>query len=889
VSANLIYADLYNGKACKSASGEAMVFSDWVAGGSVSFGLRFLDYVGGFNEVDADLAALRVAVGPIDSRPLSGKFKLKVGPAVSSSANTTGFLDWNVSAAAVEAALNALSVCTDAFACEELGGSIIIRRNDGAAATLAVVSNRMFPRAFGRITGSEIDGEWIYDLRLTIAALSFSDSAARVLPDAPSVTTIQNGGVDPSGTTVWNEIQALYIPPNFRGTYQLRYGYGKTILLSPEDGVPQIQAALNTILAMVAPASAYGSAGSCTVTNPATNIAHIEFGGGLAGLDLDELIVQVFSAPPGDWTFDLPLDLGELREALRGSAAITVPFEAEADFYIDPADHGVGTVTRKLWSTTINIKSPLIWPDMAVVPGVDWLFPNPTDYLPFSADQVITGQQHYVVTLGNGASDSFVITHGLATADISGIVVRDNATGAVMEPSTYEATINGADTVTIVFAAAPATNGVRAIITAAGPTSAFQDHHHAIAEIGDTVEGTYVPTLQNVLDDFGGRIERLEALIGRADVAVVTTVVTGNKKSEYSLPNVGEVLPDLNNEDSVATVASQVSASTTAPSVTIPNTDLEVQKAKAASDLAALNAEIAAVKKARDEAAAASAAESAAAVVIVKTTSVITRMTFPEIASQFPALRNGGKLPWLLPAINDADATDAAVLPTSPVAGSLYAATASFALPGGAGRKTQNVISGNKFGYDGRCFYRVVANGDSWSALEMDRELMRAVLRGEQFPAGSDLALSWSITAALVCDQLDAAARDIARTVDGAQYLLVAEAVPIPDATTSPTNTLGLNLGAEGTAVTLCSQRISLSPAVEEHNFAMALKRDSAGVGTGTVTRYGTGSSVPTLPTGAFVLRVRLAAFDVDDTSADARGQVKLSMPSCQLAVTLTR
>ena len=913
MSANLFYVDLYNGAACKSASGDVLTFPSWVAGGTISFSLRFLDYVGGFNEADADISALRVSVGEIDARPVSGQYKIKVGVEASTGANTTAFLDWNASAATVQAALNSLSAYTDAFTCDDAAGSILIRRNDGAEATLAVAANRLIPRSFGRITGSEIDGEWVYDLRLTVAPLSYSDSATRVLPAAPSITTIQDGGTDPSGTTIWNEIQALYVPPNFRGTYQLRYGYGKTILLDPTDGATQLQDALDTILAMACPAGTGESAGSCTVTNPASNIAHIEFKGGLAGMDLDPLVVQVFSAPAGDWTFDLPLNFAELREAMRDKDSITVPFEAEADFYLNSSDHTAGTVTRKLWRTTVTIKRPLIWPDMAVVPGVDWLFPNPVDYLPFSADQVITGQQHYATTLGDGSAKTFVLTHGLATTDISGIVVRDNSTGAVLEPAAYDVTINGADTVTLAFSSAPTSNGIRAIITSAGPKSAFVDHHHAISEIGDTVDGQFVTTLQNVLDDFGSRIELLESLIGRTDVVVVTS---GNAKSEFTMPVVGEVLPDVANEDVAATVASQIVVSSTSSQAAIGGTDLEEQKADAAAELVRLQAELDAVKKARADAADAAAADAAAAVASENTTNVITRITFPAlqltaavpgsaaipaagntpetpataavpaVPLSWPALRNG-KYPWLLPAINDAAATSAAVLPSSPVAGSLYAATASFTLPGGSGRKTQTVVSGDKFGHDGRCFYRVVANGDSWSALEMERELLRAILRPEQFPAGSDLALAWSITSSLSCDHVDAAARDIARTVDGAQYLLVAEVVPIPDAT-SP-GSPGLNLGAEGAAVTLCSQRITLSPATEEHNFSLALKRNSAGAGTGTVTRYGVAAAVPSLPLGAFVLRVRLTGFDVDDTSEDPRGQVKMLMPSSQLTVTLTR
>ena len=166
-----------------------LTFPSWVAGGTISFSLRFLDYVGGFNEADADISAMRVSVGEIDARPVSGQYKIKVGVEASTSANTTAFLDWNANAATVQAALNSLSAYTDAFTCDDAAGSILIRRNDGAEATLAVAANRLIPRSFGRITGSEIDGEWVYDLRLTVAPLSYSDSATRVLPAAPRITT----------------------------------------------------------------------------------------------------------------------------------------------------------------------------------------------------------------------------------------------------------------------------------------------------------------------------------------------------------------------------------------------------------------------------------------------------------------------------------------------------------------------------------------------------------------------------------------------------------------------------------------------------------------------------------------------------------------------------
>ncbi|TSA30716.1 MAG: hypothetical protein D4R65_12745 [Verrucomicrobiaceae bacterium] len=906
MSANLFYVDLYNGKLCRSGSGEELTFPDLVAGGSVSFSIRFLEYVGGYVEADQDITALRVSVGAMDARPLSGRYKIGAG----SPANTTDFLDWNAPAWAVQSALNALG--GQVFSCDDVPGGILIRSNQEAV--LTVVSNRLVPRSFGRITGRAVDGAWLYELRLTQAPLSFSDTAVRILPDSPSISTVQDGGADPSGTTVWNEIQALHVPPKFRGTYQLRYGYGKTKLLDPSDGTSQLQEALNEILDDIVFTTLSGSQekGGCVVTNPTTNIAHIEFTGALGGLDLDPLEVRVFSAPPGDWTFELPLDRSEMLEALRESETITVPFEGEADFYLDPLDHGAGTVTRKLWSTTVRIKRPLIFPDMEEVPGVDWLWQNPKDYVPFSASQVITGQQHFTQVIGTGAATTIAIAHGLGTDNLAGVMIRENlAGGRILEPDEYSVRITSANSIEITFPVAPALNSLAVVVTSAGPASAFSAHRHTISEIGDEVEGVFVTTLRNVLDDFGQRIERLEGLIGRADVVVVAS---GNKKSEFVMPAVGEVLPDISNEDSVATVASQVVVGETTQSP-IGGTELEEQKAAAQAELTRIQAELEAIKKAKDDAAKSAAEEAAKAVVIEKATQIVTRISFPAVQSEaakpavpaVPASGNtpetpgtaavpakplawpvtrGTKMPWLLPAIHDVAATNAAVLPSGSV-GSLYHASASFVLPGGGGRKPQHVGIGDYFAFDGRCFYRVVRQGvsNSWHPLEMERELMRAVLRPDQFPSASELTLGWNIEAMLLADQFDAEARDISRTL--AQYLLLVEAVAIPDTTTP--GTPGLNVGAEGSVVTLCSARIDLSPASESHTFSMKLKRSPEGVGSGTVTRYGVAAETPPLPPGPFVLRVRLSGFDVDDTSTDPRGQVVMLVPASQLTVTLTR
>lgn len=470
-----------------------------------------------------------MSLGAIDARPESGQFKIKIAATgvASTSANTTGFLDWNAPAHVVEAALNALTGKAGPFSCDDVSGGILIRRDDGLAQDLTVVHNRLLPRSFGRITGSQIDGEWVYELRLTVAPLAFSDSASRKIPDAPTITTVQDGGTDPSGTTFWNEIQALHMPTNFRGTYQIRYGsYRKTALLDPTDGPTQLQDAINAMLT-----SADGTVlGTVVVTNPETNVAHIEFQGDLGGMDIAPMTVSVYSAPPGDWTFSLSLDRAELFYALREKETITLPFEAEADFYIDPADLGAGTVTRKLWSTAMKVKRPLIWPDMQAVPGVDWLFQNPKDYVPFTPDQIVTGPQTYSAVIGGAAT--ITVTHGLATSNIANIVVRENAAAWALkaEGTDYQATIDSDDAVTLVFPSAPASASLIVYVTAAAATREWEPHTHTIEQI----EG-----LQTILDDFGSRIMVLETVLPSTGPAATTTQASG---IEIDLPDTKEAL-----------------------------------------------------------------------------------------------------------------------------------------------------------------------------------------------------------------------------------------------------------------------------------------------------------------------------------------------------------
>lgn len=853
-----------------------MNFPDVVAGGTLSFALRFLEYYGTYSEKDQDIAALRVGLGPVDARPVSGQYRLKLGTAAKEiGVNTTAFLSALSGAAEIADALNALTGKDSTFSCMDIPGAVLIRRADGQPQVLSVVSNRMIPVSFGRVTGIETDGEWAYELRLTIAPMAFADTATRVLPDQPSITTIQEGGSE--NGYEWNEIQQLYVPPNFKGIYQIRYGeFAKTTLLDLQDGPTQLQEAINAMLKLPD-----GTVlGTVTVTNPVQDYAHIEFGGDLKGTNVPQMDVVVFSAPEGDWTFDLPLDRAELFFALRESATLTLPFEAEADFYIDPANHSAGTVTRKLWQTTMRVKRPQIMPDMATVPGIDWLRANPVDYVPFTENQIVTGPQIYSAVIGNGDTTNFSIAHGMDTSAIANIVVRENTASwrALTEGVDFNATITNANEVQLAFGTAPATNGLLVYVQSAPEARQWDAHTHTQEQI----EGLTI-----LLESMLQRITVLESLLPRAGAAGMA----GGSPIAFELPEVGEVLPDVNTLDSALNLASQIIVKDNKKQDFPSGTDVAAQIVKDKEEEAAIKKDpealpanvlyrvmIPGIGKTGQRGTSAEMNSDGT----VKVPAVPEEPSDPAVWPMRSAtMAKAERWPLLLPAQeseNPISFGTANSLPTMTEATVWNCTVADgLVLPGSGGRRSQFVKYGEKFASDGRCFYRVVSGGSSlWHPAEMDRELWRVLLADEQFPEGATLSIGGEIRMRMLGDFFDDDARGIGRVDLGAQYLLRCEAVPVQGT---------LTLDAASSPVVLGETRVTLSPALETFKWSLSIRREAAGMVSSWMAyrkaKEGQNFELPA------ALRMRLTGFDIDDDSPDPRGQVALIMPATRLEITL--
>jgi hypothetical protein len=889
-----LFANLTDRRPSATVAGGVIALPVLQAGQQWTVGLRFTEANAGlYAETFPPIMAIRASIGSADARPSGGTFRLQVG---ANSANTTAALEHDCAPSRMAAALNALGV--GHFTVDFDAGSYLVRRSDGAQAALVVRNNRLLPMSAVRVRSYLVDGEWVQELRLIQSPLAFSGFAQPVQPNQPFVTTLVDGYTSPDNSWFVNEVQQLVIPNEFRGLYRLTFDYQggiggsglprRTRILSLEDGPTELQAALNEIFK-----GFNGFDGSVEVTNPANNVARLTFGGeAFEGGNLPQLEVEAFPLPgdEGDWTFTIDLNRVEMWAALRERAEIDVPFEVEADVWIDRAEPDLGWRTVKLWSLPIKITRPAMYEGLGEAQAIDWLRPiSARSYVPFDPDQIITGQQHWVGTIGfedlspaygtavsfgtAGGEQVFTIDHNLGTEAVQVAVRENEAGGAFVYPRIL---VDGPDSVSIAFGSAVAQSfGV--MITAAGPRSVFQAHTHPLAQVDGLVP---------VLENLANRVELLEKLLPRAGAAGVTVAVAPDVS--FVLPNIGEVLPDVATLDSVTTLAAQVvvtqNATQVAPSGTAVAQEKEKAKeveAKAKQDPDALPPSVlyrvvlpgvGKIGKNGSDA-------------VVDADGKVTAPSVPAEPSapalwplRTPSMVSGGRWPLLLPSITRSSSIshNSGDLPTAEAGGVWqYTGSDELLLPGGGGRKSQKVRTNGYFGYDGRAWYRLTKEGNNYYPAEMERELWRVMLTDVQFPEGAVLMVNGEIRVRMLADFFDDDARDVGRVDFGGQYILRCEAVPVAGA---------VSLGAVSAPVLLGQTRVTLAPSLETFAWSLNVRKEATGmVSSWMAYRKAQSGGAFTLPAA---LRLRLVAFDVDDDSRDPRGQVALIMPSTKLEIT---
>jgi hypothetical protein len=485
-------------------------------GETLTLALAFQQNVDG-NAVDISptITALQAVFTAIDQRPLGGGFCLQIGPGSSTGANTTAALLFDSRASELAAAINALSAVVASYGtCTviEVPGSWLLGFGTGAASVpLQLRNNRLWPETVGRVMSYQLNGTWMQELRLTQSPVAFTDASELVLPPAPTITEVTAGGT--SGGFTWNEVQSLYVPPDFTGTYRLKWNGVKSALLSQADTAATIQAALNAIVA-----TGY----SFNVTNPASFTANIEFTGTFAGVPQALLQLDAFPAAPGNLTFTLSFDQEPLAKLLRAQSSVTLMLEVWVTVTDSAEDAEAQQIVAIRQQITIN--APGAFPELATIPAVDWLRPlSPKDYVPFSTSAVITGQQYFPAVVGDGTATIFPINHGLATEAVF-VFARINASGGrqLVDGVDFSVVINSANEVTVTaLAGAPALNNWAVIVMSAQTVGAFAN--------GLTVTIGQVTGLEAVIDSLTASLATITALLPTAPPTIAsgsTTLLT---------------------------------------------------------------------------------------------------------------------------------------------------------------------------------------------------------------------------------------------------------------------------------------------------------------------------------------------------------------------------
>lgn len=531
----LIYANVTSRKPEATANGTAMSWPEFTAGDKVKIGVRFLEQIEGSRvERMLGVRAARLSLGLVDSSPTGGTWSLQVGSGASTASNTTPPLPPNIYPDALAATLNALPAVTGPISpatVEQRGASYILKFGAGAQVALSVPQNALSPTSFARIRQSESAGVYQTELRLMQSPLASTTNYSRELPEAPSVSTVQEGYTDPSNTYFAPEIQRVTVPALFRGTWQLRYGqYQKTRILTTDETEETLKEAIETMLAP--------QGFKVTVARSSDTDFLVVFDGEeCLGADLPEMAAAVFDAPEGDVTLTLDLNTREIFAALSESKLRQdCILELEADILDDgedPEDPDATFTTVTLFQSPVKLRSELQWDSLATAATVDWLRP-PTGrtYTPFTEDQILTGQQQaFSAAIGDGEATEFTIDHNLGS-ELCQVVVRENQTpGRLLGPDEYVASFENDDSLTLVFPAAPAASSLAVFVVAVGPASVFQAHTHTQAQIVGLVD---------LLDDLGSRVQTLESVLPSTGPGATSS--TQPSGIEIELPQTKEAL-----------------------------------------------------------------------------------------------------------------------------------------------------------------------------------------------------------------------------------------------------------------------------------------------------------------------------------------------------------
>ena len=534
----LLYANLSKKTLTETQSGSSISWPRLVAGEDLVLKLRLVQSLDG--QVIAarrTIQSLKASIGEKDARPLDGTFQIKLGAdAETPGVNTTVAIPHDATAEQFAAALNALSdgalAAMQPFTCTARDGSFLVRAANGGQVMFSVADNELWPVSFVTIREFSYDEGHSYEFRLTQAPVAETTTFNSIVPEIPSITTIQTGSEN-SGVKI-NEIQRLFVPPENPSNFSFRLTFG----FKKSDPIVLPTTAEEILTAMAPLADA--SAGEEFRVYPGQDAVLIEFtGDGWAGSNQAQLGVQVVDEAPADPTFTISTATAEMAIRARrpdSLGEIKLPLELTL---------GLEDEQDELTIRTIKFRGDLVFlvpvnqSAFSAAAALNWNQPlSRESYLQFSPSQVATGQRHYLITsLGDGASDEIEINHNLNTRYLLVQLQQAAVDGLFLTHGTdYQVRIVSNNAITLTFpGGAPAAASLIGQISTASHDANFEPHTHTIAEIDG---------LEERLSAAEAALAELQTLAPSGSIASSANVSTA-PSLDIALPSFIEACPAL--------------------------------------------------------------------------------------------------------------------------------------------------------------------------------------------------------------------------------------------------------------------------------------------------------------------------------------------------------
>lgn len=671
---SLLYANLSKAALSSQLSGGTFSPPKIVGGEDITLKLRFAQEQDGEPIiVRRTVSAIKASIGRQQYDPESGTFTLKAtADAESAGVNTTAELAFDISAANLATALNALTAPALAgaqpFAVTLVDGSYRIVPDDGNAVDFSCVDNELWPASQVHIEERDYDEGVAYELRLIQAPVAQTTTFNGIVPAIPTMTQVRAGATNSGVLTT--ELQQLYVPPeNPAGfSFCLTRGYRKTapFVVGDDNSAKAIAAKLNVLANDTS--SGFIDEGEEFRVYSADNGVVIEFAGDMAGINQDLLGIAIIAEAEADTTFTIETGTAAMATLLRKVSTTTKEIAAALHVQVWLEDEQDSNVDREFnFHIPITLVAPVSMESLIASAEINWATPlSRESYLQHSPTQVATGNRHYLISaFGNGSATEFTITHNLATRYLLVAVQQASATGQFLQHGTdYEIEIVSDNAIKLIFAVAPTASQYIGQITSAAHDANFEAHTHSIAEITG-LEARLTAVEENVATLMESSTAQS---LGSRDPSAGTTLL------EIALPKFAEAYP-MRTALSLEPVLADAKTTKTITDAGTTTTTTGTEEAKQIESIADIP--VAALPK------------------------------------------DGG----LLPAIHDAaSAALASPVPRASASnlGQVFQnrTLANVRLPGGGGRSGYDLKPGEFCGSDGRYLYPVIAYGVHNGAIE---------------------------------------------------------------------------------------------------------------------------------------------------------------------------